>query len=115
VLATLFCLPAIAQTYQADSVTGLLTDRPVRILQTNSAGTDVFVFDPMSMVQVGHITDLPHNHGAAVHADGTYYYFTNEHEQTVDVVDTRTVKVVERIQLARGPAHASDAAAGRLR
>jgi len=92
-----------AQTYQADSVTGPLTAHPVRILQTNSAGTDVFVFNPETMEQVGHITNLPHNHGATVHADGTYYYFTNEHEQTVDVVDTRTHEVVERIQLANGP------------
>lgn len=96
-------LPAGAQTYHADTVAGPMLDRPVRILQTNSAGTDVFIFDPATMEQVGHITNLPHNHGATVHADGTYYYFTNEHEQTVDIVDTRTLEVVERIQLANGP------------
>ncbi|MEX0619882.1 MAG: hypothetical protein WDZ76_05785 [Pseudohongiellaceae bacterium] len=92
-----------AQTYQADTVTGPLTDRPVRILQTNSAGTDVFIFDPVAMEQVGHITNLPHNHGATLHADGTHYYITNEHEQTVDVVDTRTLEITDRIQLANGP------------
>ncbi len=102
-LAALFSLPAGAQTYQSDAASGLLTDRPVRILQTNSAGTDVFVFDPTTMEQVGHIPNLPHNHGATVHADGSYYYFTNEHEQTVDIVDTQTLEVVERVQLANGP------------
>ena len=35
-----------AQTYISDHVNGPITDRPVRILQTNSAGDDVFVFDP---------------------------------------------------------------------
>ena len=99
----LFSLPATAQTYQADSVTGLLTDRPVRILQTNSAGDDVYIFDPASMEQVGYIDGLPHNHGATVHADGTFYYFTNEYDHTVDVVDTRTFEVVDRVQLANGP------------
>lgn len=99
----LSALPAVAQTYSADTVDGPMTDRPVRILQTNSAGTDVFVFDPETMTQVGHITNLPHNHGATLHADGTHYYFTNEYEQTVDVVDTRTLEVTDRIQLANGP------------
>jgi YVTN family beta-propeller protein len=103
VVAGLLGLPAAAQTYHADTVAGPMTDRPIRILQTNSAGTDVFIFDPVTMEQVGHITNLPHNHGATVHADGTYYYFTNEHEQTVDVVDTRTLEVTKRIQLANGP------------
>ena len=55
------------------------------------------------MEQVGYIPNLPHNHGATVHADGTFYYFTNEHEQTVDVVNTRTFEVEHRIQLANGP------------
>jgi hypothetical protein len=103
ILTGLCSLPAAAQTYYADTVDGPLTDRPTRILQTNSAGTDVFVFDPETMEQVGYIPNLPHNHGATVHADGTHYYFTNEHEQTVDVVNTQTFEVEERIQLANGP------------
>ena len=103
VITCLSSVSAIAQTYYADTVAGPMTDRPSRILQTNSAGTDVFVFDPDTMEQVGYIPNLPHNHGATVHADGTFYYFTNEHEQTVDVVNTRTFEVEHRIQLANGP------------
>lgn len=101
--SSLFSLSASGQTYISDSVNGPITDRPVRILQTNSAGDDVYVFDPATMEQVGYIENLPHNHGATVHADGTYYYFTNEHDHTVDVVDTRTFEVVDRIELASGP------------
>ncbi len=92
-----------AQTYVSDFVNGPITDRPVRILQTNSAGDDVYVFNPETMEQVGYIENLPHNHGATVHADGTHYYFTNEYDHTVDVVDSRTFEVTDRIQLAAGP------------
>ena len=53
-----------AQTYISDFVNGPITDRPVRILQTNSAGDDVYVFNPETMEQVGYIENLPHNHGA---------------------------------------------------
>ena len=100
---SMLSIPLSAQTYISDFVNGPITDRPVRILQTNSAGDDVYVFDPSTMEQVGYIPNLPHNHGATVHADGTHYYFTNEHDYTVDVVDTRTFEVVKRIPLANGP------------
>ena len=100
---SMLSIPLSAQTYISDFVNGPITDRPIRILQTNSAGDDVYVFDPSTMEQVGYIPNLPHNHGATVHADGTHYYFTNEHDYTVDVVDTRTFEVVKRIPLANGP------------
>ncbi|MGM0634054.1 MAG: YncE family protein [Pseudomonadota bacterium] len=102
-LPALACLPAAAQTYHADTVEGPMTDRPVRIVQTNSAGTDIHIFDPATMEQVGHVNGLPHNHGATMHADGDFYYITNEYDQTVDVVDTRTLEIVEQIPLANGP------------
>ena len=79
VITCLSSVSAIAQTYYADTVAGPMTDRPSRILQTNSAGTDVFVFDPDTMEQVGYIPNLPHNHGATVHADGTFYYLSLIH------------------------------------
>ena len=103
VFAGMLSTSLIAQTYVSDFVNGPITDRPVRILQTNSAGDDVYIFDPATMEQVGYIENLPHNHGATVHADGTHYYFTNEHDNTVDVVDTRTFEVTKRIPLASGP------------
>ena len=58
-ISCLNSFPTPAQTYQADAVAGPLTDRPSRILQTNSAGTDVYVFNPDTMEQVGYIPDLP--------------------------------------------------------
>jgi YVTN family beta-propeller protein len=91
-----------AQTYRSNNVDGDLSDSVVRILQTNSAGTDIHVFDPTSMSLVGRI-DLPVPHGATMHADGTYYYITNEHDHTVDVVDTVTLEVVDQIELVNRP------------
>ncbi|MEX1198237.1 MAG: YncE family protein [Pseudohongiellaceae bacterium] len=103
VLLGLSASTSVAQTYHSYNVTENLEERPVRIIQTNSAGTNVQVFDPRSMQQVGEIDYLPSPHGATVHPDGTYYYITNEHDHSVDVVDTRTLEVVEQIQLANRP------------
>ena len=103
VIAGLLSSATTAQTYVSDFVDGPITDRPIRILQTNSAGDDVYIFDPATMEQVGYISDLPHNHGATVHADGTHYYFTNEHDNTVEVIDSRTFEVTKTIPLANGP------------
>jgi len=91
-----------AQTYRLD-VAGKLTDRSVRIVQTNSAGTEVHIFDPATLELVARLEGLPLAHGVTLHADGKYYYFTNETEATVDVVDTRTLEIVARIPLAGRP------------
>ena len=47
-------MPLAAQTYISDFVDGPITDRPIRILQTNSAGDDVYVFDPSTMKPVSY-------------------------------------------------------------
>ncbi|MQA92237.1 MAG: hypothetical protein GEU90_18760 [Gemmatimonas sp.] len=91
-----------AQTYRTNTV-GDMSDRVSRIIQTNSAGDIVHVINPATNEVAGVIEGIPHNHGAVLHADGTYYYITNEHDQTVDVVDTRTLKIVKSIPLAANP------------
>lgn len=94
--------PAGAQTFRMNSAEDL-SNREVRIVQTNSAGTDIHIFDGRTMDLVGHVTGLPHNHGATLHPDGAFYYITNEDQSTVDVVDTRTLEIVDHIQLAARP------------
>jgi YVTN family beta-propeller protein len=94
--------PADAQTFRVDAL-GNLSAREVRIVQTNSAGTDIHIFDPRRMELVGHVEGIPVPHGVTLHADGRFYYVTNEHDATVDVVDARTLKVVEHIPLAARP------------
>ncbi len=42
-------------------------------------------------------------HGITINPEGTKYYVTNEHDISVDVVDTRTLQVIKRIPLAARP------------
>src|ERR1700690_3631763 len=75
----------------------------VRIIQTNSAGDDVSVIDPVPNRVFGVINGIEVNHGAAVAPDGSRYYISDEAESTLDVVDTRTLKVTRSIPLSGHP------------
>src|SRR6266576_5658545 len=65
----------------------------LRIIQTNSAGDNVHIIDPVTNKVVGVIEGIEVNHGAAVAPDGTRLYVSNEAESTLDVVDGQTLKV----------------------
>src|SRR5258708_3502188 len=75
----------------------------VRIIQTNSAGDNVHIIDPSTNKVVGVIKGIEVNHGAAVAPDGSRYYISNEAQSTLDVVDTRSLKVTSRIPLSAHP------------
>jgi len=75
----------------------------VRIIQTNSAGDNVHVIDPITNKVVGVIEGIEVNHGVAVAPDGTRIYVSDEAESTLDVVDAKTLKVTERIRLSGHP------------
>ena len=75
----------------------------VRIIQTNSAGDSVSVIDPATNKVVGEIKGIEVNHGAAAAPDGSHYYISNEAESTLDVVDTKTLKVIRNIPLTGHP------------
>lgn len=75
----------------------------VRIIQTNSAGDDVSIIDPVTNKVVGVIHGIEVNHGAAVAPDGSRYYISNEGESTLDVVDAKTLKVTNSIPLSGHP------------
>lgn len=79
------------------------SEQVVRIIQTNSAGTNAHLIDPETHEVLAVIEGVPHVHGVAEHPDGLYYYFSNEMHRTVDVVDTRTLEVVEHIPLSGRP------------
>jgi YVTN family beta-propeller protein len=49
------------------------------------------------------INGIEVNHGAAVAPDGSRYYISNEAENTLDVVDTKTLKVTRNIPLSGHP------------
>ncbi len=78
-------------------------ENKVRIIQTNSAGDNVHVIDPVTNKVVGVITGIEVNHGAAVAPDGSRIYISDEAGSTLDVVDGKTLKVTNRIPLSGHP------------
>src|SRR5580765_1935355 len=75
----------------------------VRIVQTNAAGDSVMLIDPVTNKVVGEIAGIEVNHGAAAAPDGSRIYITNEAESTVEVADTKTLKVIKSIKLTNHP------------
>ena len=75
----------------------------VRIIQTNSAGDNVHVIDPVTNKVVGVIEGIEVNHGAGVAPDGSRIYISDEAESTLDIVDAKTLKVIKKIPLSGHP------------
>ena len=91
ILAALVTLPLAAQS-----------GRPL-IVQTNSAGDSVMLIDPATDKIVGEIPEAEVAHGAAAAPDGSRLYLSDESLSTVDVVDTRTMRITKRIPLSGHP------------
>jgi YVTN family beta-propeller protein len=85
----------------------------VRILQTNSQGDNIHLIDPATQAIVGEIKGVPINHGAAAAPDGSRFYFSSEAEQTLHVVDGRTLQVTKKIPLTGRPNNISISRDGR--
>src|SRR5512132_425867 len=75
-------------------------DKKVRIIQTNSAGDNVHIIDPVTNKVVGVIEGIEVNHGAAVAPDGSRIYISNEADNTLDVVDGKTLRVTSKVKLS---------------
>jgi YVTN family beta-propeller protein len=75
----------------------------VRILQSNNAGTIHHIIDPATNRVTGLIRGCPNPHNLTTHPEGLYYYCSNEAEDTVDVFDTKTLKLVTQIPLSGNP------------
>jgi YVTN family beta-propeller protein len=74
-----------------------------RVVQTNSAGDNVHVIDPVTQQVVGTIEDIEVPHGVALAPDGSRIYVTDESLKTLDVVDAKSLKVTRRIPLSGRP------------
>jgi YVTN family beta-propeller protein len=85
----------------------------VRVLQTNSRGDNIHLIDPASNTIVGEIKGVPINHGAAAAPDGSRFYFSSEAEQTLHVVDGRSLQVTKKIPLTGRPNNISISKDGR--
>ena len=73
------------------------------IVQTNSAGDSVMLIDPATDKIVAEIPDAEVVHGATASPDGSRLYLSDESLSTVDVVDTRTMRITKRIPLSGHP------------
>ena len=98
--AALIAAMAIALVAAADAAS-------VRIIQTNSAGTDVHLIDPATNKVVGIIHGIEVNHGVTAAPDGSRFYITNEADKTLDVVDAKSLKVVKKVPLTAHPNNVS--------
>ncbi len=90
-LAWLLVAPLVAQSGRAV------------IVQTNSAGDSVMLIDPTTDRVVAEIPDAEVAHGAAAAPDGSRLYLSDEALSTVDVVDTKTMRITKRIPLSGHP------------
>ena len=85
----------------------------VRILQTNSQGDNIHVIDPATHQIVGEFKGIPINHGAAAAPDGSRLYFSSEAEQTLHVVDAKSLQTLKKIPLTARPNNISISKDGR--
>lgn len=81
----------------------VVAENKVRIIQTNSAGDNVHIIDPITNKVVGVISGIEANHGVGVAPDGSRIYVSDEAESTLDVVDGKTFKVIKRVPLSGHP------------
>jgi len=75
----------------------------IRILQSNNAGNVHTIIDPTTNEIVGHLEGCPRAHNIFAHPDGTYYYCSNETDNTLDVYDTVTLELIEQLPLTDHP------------
>jgi YVTN family beta-propeller protein len=86
----------------------------VRIVQTNSGkSNNVHLIDPATNRIVAEVTNVPINHGAAASPDGRWLYFSSEAEQTLHVVDAKTLQATKKIPLSGRPNNISISRDGR--
>ena len=75
----------------------------LRIIQTNSAGDNINIIDPVTNKVIGEIKGIEASHGIAVARDGSRIYISEEATRTLDVIDGKTLSVIKRIPLSGVP------------
>jgi YVTN family beta-propeller protein len=69
------------------------------IVQTNSAGDSVQFIDPGTDRIVAEIPGAEVIHGVTAAPDGSRFYLSNESTDTLDIVDTKTMRIRKKIPL----------------
>src|SRR6202047_4782954 len=72
----------------------------LRIVQTNSAGDNIHLIDPVANKVVGEIKGIEAPHGLAVAPDGSRIYVSEEADKTLVVFDGKTLQPTKRIPLS---------------
>jgi YVTN family beta-propeller protein len=75
----------------------------VRVYQTNSAGDDVDVIDPVTNKVVLKVQGIEVPHGVTFSPDGTRAYISCESESTLWATDTKTGKLISKAPLSGHP------------
>src|SRR5260370_10825497 len=78
----------------------LTAQNKVRIIQTNSAGDNVSVIDPVTNKVVGVIDGIEAGHGAGVAPAGSPIYVPAERGRPLDVAYAQTLKGISRVSLS---------------
>src|SRR5579871_4878907 len=75
----------------------------LRSIQTNSAGDNVHIIDAATNKVVGEIKGIEAPHGVAVAPDNSRIYISEQANNTVTVIDGKTLQVTKRIPLSGNP------------
>jgi YVTN family beta-propeller protein len=75
----------------------------LRIVQTNSAGDNIHLIDPVTNKVVGEIKGVEAPHGVTVAPDGSRIYISEQADKTLTVFDGKTLQVTKRIPLSGNP------------
>jgi YVTN family beta-propeller protein len=75
----------------------------VRIIQTNAAGDGAHLIDPETNAVVAVLRGVDIPHGVTASPDGARLYITNEHRETLDVIDAVALTITSRIKLSGRP------------
>jgi YVTN family beta-propeller protein len=75
----------------------------LRIVQTNSAGDNIHIIDPVTNKVVGEIKGIEAPHGISVAPDGSRIYVSEEADKTLVVFDGKTLQATKRIPLSGNP------------
>src|SRR5215472_15176243 len=75
----------------------------LRIIQTNFAGDSMHIIDPATNKVVGQITGIEAAYGITTSPDGSRIYFSEEADNTLSVIDGKTLKVTKKIALSGNP------------
>jgi len=75
----------------------------LRIIQTNSAGDNIHIIDPVTNKVVGEIKGIEAPHGIAVAPDNSKIYVSEQANKTLVVYDGKTLQETKRIPLSGNP------------